>query len=167
MNIVFIIAAFTIIFSFPVFGNENELNIEPYNEVIEEFVENTENIDNLDSIHMDEIIEETESKKENEWNLTYLGTFRITHYCPCEKCNGKWAKVNKTYSGTDLCPGRTIAVSKSQIPLGTEVVINDHIYIAEDTGSGIKDNCIDILVSSHQEAMNNGVYYTDVYVKEK
>lgn len=154
-----LVIVFTVIFGFPVFGNENNLKLEEYEEVIEEFMETTEDKNiNLNYININE--------EENDLNMIYLGVFRITHYCPCEKCNGKWAGTNKTYSGTDLCPGRTIAVSKSQIPLGTEVIINEHTYVAEDIGSGITDNCIDILVCSHQESMDNGVYYADVYIKE-
>lgn len=98
-----------------------------------------------------------------EGSKVYLGVFRITHYCPCRKCNGKWAG-GPTESGKMPHTNHTIAVDKRQIPLGSEVVINGQHYIAEDTGSGIKSNCIDIFVGSHQEALNKGVYYTDVYL---
>ena len=89
------------------------------------------------------------------------GTFRITAYCSCEKCCGKWASVNGggiTASGTKVKEGRTIAVCKSQIPFGTEVYIEGMgTYIAEDTGSAIKENCIDVYFDSHEEAWNFGV----------
>lgn len=102
-----------------------------------------------------------EPVKEN--SKAYLGVFRITHYCPCRKCNGKWAG-GPTESGKMPHENHTIAVDKHQIPLGSEVMIDGQHYIAEDTGSGIKSNCIDIFVGSHQEALNKGVYYTDVYL---
>lgn len=101
-------------------------------------------------------------KEKTQQNI-YLGNFRITHYCPCRKCNGKWAG-GPTESGCMPQINRTIAVDKKQIPLGSQVMINGQVYIAEDTGSGIKSNCIDIFVGSHQEALKLGVYDTDVYL---
>ena len=60
--------------------------------------------------------------------------------------------------------GRTIAVDSSVIPLGSEIVIDGHTYVAEDTGSAIKGNRIDIYFDTHQEALNFGVQYADVYI---
>ena len=87
--------------------------------------------------------------------------FKITHYCNCVKCCGKWSG-GPTASGAMPQAGRTIAVDKSVIPMGSEVLINGHIYIAEDTGGAIKGNRIDIYCASHQEALNLGVYDTEV-----
>lgn len=83
------------------------------------------------------------------------GGFTVTYYCPCEKCCGKGGGKS-TASGTVPTAGRTIAVDTDQIPLGTEVVIDGHVYTAEDTGGGIKWNHIDIFVNEHQEALNLG-----------
>lgn len=51
------------------------------------------------------------------------------------------------------------------IPLGTEVMINDIIYIAEDVGGSVTENKIDIYVESHQEAINKGIYEVEVYIQ--
>lgn len=99
---------------------------------------------------------------EPEAEYISLGVFRVTAYCSCESCCGKWAKFNKTASGTTPTAGRTIAVSKAQIPFGTSVLIDGHEYTAEDTGSAIKENCIDIYMSSHSEAIEFGVQYKEV-----
>ena len=56
-----------------------------------------------------------------------------------------------------MTPYRTIAVDPTVIPLGSEVEINGQIYIAEDTGSAIKGNKIDLCVRSHSEAYARGV----------
>ena len=93
---------------------------------------------------------------------TYLGNFRITHYCSCYYCCGGWG--NATASGAIPTVGRTIAVDPSVIPLGSKVLINGYVYIAEDTGGAIKGNKIDIYVSDHATALRLGVYYTDVYL---
>lgn len=94
-----------------------------------------------------------------------LGSFRITHYCNCYLCCGSWAG-GATASGTMPTPGRTIAVDPNVIPLGTRVIINGQVYVAEDTGSAIKGNKIDIYVASHELTTQYGVYYADVYLAD-
>ncbi len=90
----------------------------------------------------------------------YIGHFTITHYCICARCCGKSASnpaYGITATGTRATPQRTIAVDPRVIPYGTEVVINDHIYVAEDCGGAIKQKRIDVLVGSHSEALRKGV----------
>lgn len=94
-----------------------------------------------------------------------LGSFRITHYCPCFYCCGSWAGGN-TASGTVPTPGRTIAVDPSVIPLGTRVIINGQVYVAEDTGGSITGKKIDIFVANHSTALASGVYYAEVYLAD-
>lgn len=95
---------------------------------------------------------------------TSLGSFRITHYCPCYYCSGGWG--NGTASGTVATPGRTIAVDPSVIPLGSRVIINGNVYVAEDTGGAIKGKKIDIYVPDHATALSYGVYYAEVYLAD-
>ena len=92
-----------------------------------------------------------------------IGTFRISHYCPCEICNGAYTE-KPTALGTTLTPYRTIAVDPRVIPLGSHVIINGQEYIAEDTGGAIKGQRIDLCVATHSEATAKGVIYTDVYL---
>lgn len=91
-----------------------------------------------------------------------LGTFTAYAYCPCEKCCGKWSG-GPTASGVMPEEGRTIAADWDVLPAGTEVFINDHKYIVEDTGSGIVGNKIDIFMDSHQDALNWGVRELEVF----
>lgn len=93
---------------------------------------------------------------------TYLGSFRISHYCSCSQCCGPYGGT--TASGAKPVAGRTIAVDRRVISLGSQVSINGHVYTAEDTGGAIKGNRIDIFVSSHSEALRKGVYYAPVYL---
>lgn len=96
-------------------------------------------------------------------NLLSMGEFRITHYCACPICCGPW--VNGMNASGNICTSnRTIAVNPTQIPYGTRVVINGQIYVAEDCGGAIKDNCIDIYVPTHEEALARGLFYTEVFV---
>ena len=96
-------------------------------------------------------------------SLKSLGTFRITHYCPCSICCGPWSN-GITSTGVTAVTNRTIAVDPNQIPYGSKVVINGQVYVAEDCGGAIKENCIDIYVGSHAEGESKGVYYTEVYL---
>ena len=92
---------------------------------------------------------------------THSRNMRITAYCGCRKCNGKWYGL-PTASGTDYEEGRTIAVDRSQIKLGTHVWINGHEYVAEDTGKNITWDCIDLYFEDHQEASDFGIKYMTV-----
>lgn len=93
----------------------------------------------------------------------YLGEFKITNYCTCEMCCGEWAD-GITATGTTATAGRTVAVDPEVIPLGTKIIIEGETYIAEDIGGAIKGNRIDILRTTHQEALEEGVYTEDVYL---
>lgn len=94
-----------------------------------------------------------------ETGWTECATFQITHYCNCEICCGKWAN-GSTATGTEATEGRTVAVDPNVIPLGSEVRIGDHTYIAEDTG--VRGRVIDVFVNSHEEALRLGTYKTEV-----
>lgn len=91
-----------------------------------------------------------------------LGEFLLTSYCGCKKCNGKWAGEPGAY-GLPLTTGRTIAVDKSVIPLGSWVEINVpgigwQKFRAEDTGSAVIGNHIDVYIGeNHAECYNS--YY--------
>lgn len=100
-----------------------------------------------------------ESEMETEW--IYYGNCRITHYCPCASCCGEYA-TGYTANGSLATEGRTVATGED-IPFGTEVMIGDQVYIAEDRGVGYGE--IDVFVNDHQTALNMGQYYTDVYIR--
>lgn len=109
-----------------------------------------------------------ESKKES------LGEFKLTAYCSCEKCCGKWALNRpKDENGKDivygstgaiLAAGASIAVDPSVIPYGSQVEINGHTYTAHDTGGAIKGNRIDVYFDNHQDALRFGVQYAEVFL---
>lgn len=106
-------------------------------------------------------------KKKKEYKNTYTATFKTTAYCTCETCCGKYSpevtgKIPHTASGTVPLEGRTVAVDPDVIPIGSVVIINGHSYIAEDTGSAVKGNVIDIYFDSHQRALEWGCQYLEV-----
>ena len=93
-----------------------------------------------------------------------LGAFRLSVYCSGTRCCGEQA-TGITKSGTTVTEGRTIAVDTSVIPLGSRVYIDGYgLFIAEDTGSAIQGNKIDIAVGSHDQALTLGIDTADVYL---
>ena len=98
-----------------------------------------------------------------------LGEFKLTAYCPCAKCCGKWAN-GITSTGTLAAEGRTIAVDPLVIPYGSTVTVYfadgaSHSYTAEDCGGGIKGNRLDIYFDDHHAALQFGVQSAMVYVE--
>lgn len=78
---------------------------------------------------------------------SYAGEFKLTGYCNCSKCCGKWAN-GRTASGTYPAEGRTVAAPK-QYPLGTRLYIEGlGEYIVEDRGN-LANNVIDVYASTH------------------
>jgi 3D (Asp-Asp-Asp) domain-containing protein len=92
----------------------------------------------------------------------YLGTFTVTHYCPCEICCGKTDGI--TFTGTQATEGRTIAVDPDVIPLGSTVVIDGQEYVAEDVGGAIRGMRIDKYMDNHQEALDAGIVQAEVWI---
>ena len=85
-------------------------------------------------------------------------TFTAFAYCACSKCCGRWSQYGLTASGTAPQQGRTVAVDPDVIPLGTQLTIDGSAgYIAEDTGSGIEGNTLDIYFERHEDALRWGV----------
>ena len=92
----------------------------------------------------------------------HSAVFTVTHYCGCSKCCGKWSSGSENdaigAAGTKLIPFYSVAVDPSVIPFGTELHDeNGNTYIAQDTGSAIKGNRIDLFVGNHSEAIKLGV----------
>ena len=93
-----------------------------------------------------------------------LGKFKLTAYCSCKKCCGKTDGITST--GTKATQGRTIAVDPKVIGYGSKVKINGKEYVAEDCGGAIKSNHIDVFFNNHQDALDFGVQYANVYIKK-
>ena len=60
----------------------------------------------------------------------------------------------------------TVAADTNVLPFGTILLIDGHEYIVEDRGSAIDGNEIDVYFESHQEALEHGVQYKEIFRKE-
>ena len=107
-------------------------------------------------------------------NKIYLGEFVLTAYCPCEKCCGQYGANRPIDENGDLIvygaygqrleAGVSIATDPNVIGFNQDVYINGVVYKAHDTGGNIKGNQIDIYMAGHDEAVEFGVQYADVYL---
>lgn len=91
-----------------------------------------------------------------------IGIYKITNYCGCYECNGQWVG-SPTKLGTNYVEGRTVGVDTDYIPLGSKIMIDGHVYIAEDTGS-FSGQVIDVYVDDHSKF---DMKYKEVYILEK
>lgn len=108
----------------------------------------------------DEIEIKASDESVGKWRS--LGEFKITHYgIDCVGCG------NTTKTGTVPTENKTIAVDPDLIPLGSEVMINGKVYIAEDIGGAIQGNVIDMYVGTEARSNELGIYYTEIYIKEQ
>lgn len=116
----------------------------------------------------------TVTSEEVEPEILYedLGVCRVTAYCSCVKCCGKWA-LNRPNGivygaeGTELIAGISCA---SPLPFGTileieglgQYVVQDRIaqWVLDEYG----DNCVDIYFDSHEEACAFALQYLNVKV---
>src|SRR5699024_10388071 len=87
-----------------------------------------------------------------------LGNFKLTAYCNCSICCGKWSG-GPTASGTMPTQGRTVAMAV--VPFGTKLIINGKIYTVEDRGTPYGH--VDIYMNDHDECIQFGVQYAQVY----
>lgn len=104
-----------------------------------------------------------------------LGEYRLTAYCGCSKCCGKWDEnrpldengkpIVYTANMSIAKEGVTIAADINILPYGTKVIIDGHEYIVQDKGGVINGNRIDIYFESHQDALNFGVQYKEIYIE--
>lgn len=98
----------------------------------------------------------------------YKGIFTVTFYSEWD--DGK-VPSHPTFriarNGRVPSSFRTIAVDPTVIPLGSLVYIptlSNVVFIAEDTGSAIKGNRIDVYVSDVRLALNRGISAHPVYI---
>jgi 3D (Asp-Asp-Asp) domain-containing protein len=103
-----------------------------------------------------------------------IGTFKLTAYCPCAKCCGKWGEnrptdengvIVITSSGERAKANYTLAADTSLLPFGTMLLIDGMEYRVQDRGSAIQRKHLDVYFDDHNEALKFGVQYKEIYIK--
>lgn len=122
-------------------------------------------------------IEVTSESEQSEPEYISLGEYKLTAYCGCPKCCGKWGEnrpidengkpIVYTANQSIAEEGVTIAADINVLPYGTAVIIDGHKYIVQDRGGSIVGNKIDIYFESHQAALEFGVQYKEVFIERE
>lgn len=114
-----------------------------------QIIKNTE--ENKEAVTVDDSKAKKTAKKEKK---EYLGKFKVYAYC----------SGGTTASGTKTTENRTVAVDPKVIPLGSKIMINGKIYVAEDTGGSIKGKKLDIYIPSYDDCIEWGCKELKVYL---
>ena len=93
-----------------------------------------------------------------EYELVYMGEFKLTHYCTEKRDHICGNGDGLTATGTRITVGKSIAVDPDIIPYGTQVYIEGYGWrVADDCGGAVKSKHIDIAVETHSDALSMGV----------
>ena len=103
--------------------------------------------------------------------------FRVTAYCPCRLCCGRWASLpmdkRTTASGESLPAliraGERFVAADQGIPFGTMVWVPgyaDGWVPVLDRGGKIRGDRLDVFYPDHKTALRFGVRYISVKIKE-
>jgi len=100
-----------------------------------------------------------------KWQVVRM---RVTGYCTCPKCCGKYSD-GVTASKHHIRPGDTFVAADKFYRFGTEMIIpgynNDRPVEVKDRGRVIKGNRLDVFFNSHETAKKWGTRYLDVLVR--
>ena len=109
-----------------------------------------------------------------EPQLISLGEFLVSAYCSCYECCEQYAQNrplddngNEIVYGSIsqiLTPQYSVAVDPSVIPYGTILYFDGKEHKAQDCGGEIKEKRIDLYFSDHQEAIDWGMQYHEVFI---
>ena len=96
-----------------------------------------------------------------------LSSFRITAYCPCGICCGKYADGITAY-GYKIKQGDKFVAANPSIPFGTKLIIPNYndgqpVEVKDKTGMRIIDR-LDVYFDTHQEALNWGVEKIEIWI---
>lgn len=112
----------------------------------------------------------------------YLGKFRVTRYCPCEICCGKWAKNREKdengipiaygASGKRLNSGYSCAADTS-LPFGTvlyipqiDMTVTVEDRAAKSTEARYDGKFVDLYFNDHAHYIEGATDYMEVYIVE-
>ena len=117
---------------------------------------------------LDEANATIEDLKSKEYELIYIGDYKLTHYCTEKRAHICGSGAGITATGTQVTAGRTIAVDPTVIPYGTKVYIEGYGWrVAEDCGGAVNGKHIDIAVEAHSEALSMGTTTGGVWILAK
>jgi len=109
---------------------------------------------------------EQKTEPAEKWRIVRM---KVTGYCPCSKCCGEYSD-GITATGHKIQPGDTFVAADRRFSFDTEMVIegynNGQPVKVLDRGGAIKGNKLDAFFHTHQDALEWGVRYIDVKVRD-
>ena len=106
-------------------------------------------------------------EEQDSWHVVRM---RVTGYCSCPKCCGKFSD-GVTASNRRIRGGDVFVAADKHYKFGTEMIIpgynRDRTVTVQDRGRVIKGNRLDLYFDTHGQAQKWGVKYLDVLVKDK
>lgn len=110
--------------------------------------------------------ERKSAKQPGEWQVIEM---RVTAYCSCGKCCGEYSD-GITACGHKIQPGDAFVAADKRYAFGTEMTIpgynNSEPVKVQDRGGAIRGDRLDVFFHSHEEALNWGVKYLLVKVRQ-
>lgn len=107
-----------------------------------------------------------------EMQLTYLGTYYITAYCP-DECGGSWSTASgvmchRADYDHRLTEPTTCAISRSIHSFNEEFYLPDfdRTFVAEDTGPGVQGYHLDLFYEDYSDVLSFPTGYYPVYTVE-
>ena len=104
--------------------------------------------------------------------LTDIGSYYVTNYCPAE-CGGSWATSSGATCHRSSYEDRLTIPTTCAIDLSVGdysdlyyIPAFDRVFIAEDTGSGVKGKWLDLFYEDYSDVVNFPVGYYEVYSVE-
>lgn len=119
-----------------------------------------------ENLEMDlaEAMETVYDLKNEEYELVYMGDFKITYYCD-ERYSHICGGSGITASGKATEIGVTAAADWSVLPKGSIVYIESIGFREiQDVGGGVNGHHIDVLVETHQDAIDLGTHNEGVWL---
>lgn len=119
------------------------------------------------SKELEEANVELNDLRNDTYELAYMGDFKITYYCD-ERFNHICGGSGITASGKPTEVGWTVAADWGVLPKGSVIYISGLGFReVQDVGGGVNGDHIDVLVQTHEEALNGGLDYKDVWILVK
>jgi 3D (Asp-Asp-Asp) domain-containing protein len=142
-------------------------DLDAYQQEYEEVLENIQyeyEVNEKLELDLAEAMATVANLKSEEYEIIYMGEFKITYYCDARHehiCGGNGITAN----GEQTVVGITAAADWSILPQGSKVYIESVGFREiQDVGGGVNGNHIDVLVETHQDAINLGTHNEGVWL---
>lgn len=116
-------------------------------------------------LYSDNAVSANDAGLAEQWQIVRM---RVTAYCPCEKCCGRYSD-GITACGHKISHGDRFVAADRKHAFGTEMIIPGYnggeAVEVLDRGGAIQGDKLDVFFNSHAEALEWGVQLLDVQIR--